>query len=620
MKRLLALILAMILVLGLVACGGTTTTTSPDVLVDDTPDAPETPVTPETPEDEMPAEWEGDYATATYDDIRKYGYGSTRWDGSLPLTTNGETIEWGLRTDSRVGTYETNPLTVWLQEQTGLNFKFRMFAGSRADYSTQISLMLSGGEDMPDILYVYDEGNDIRGEFVDADYFVNLAGYLMTDAHYFTEALELACKDDPNKYIMMMNNLYQYSASMWSGKVYGFAKIQDCPTDQVYVEAHINVDWLKKLNLEKPTTIDELYDVLVAFRDKDPNGNGKKDEIPMMGLTHTLGRGVDNYLINAFIQYAASRKAMIEDGKAFSYHDQDEYREALKFMNKLVKEGLLHEMAFTVGGTELQRLLNPMGNEPQTLGVCCAWTGGDFLDNSDSWKSYELLPVLADATGRGGYAMFDAPLVQTSFAICWDCENVELAFRLLDFMHSPEAYLRQRYGEEGVDWDWIENTEYKDLAKGNGIFGGDAEFVIYNVGWRNGSRWFVDCYYGDEMSMQMFVHPEQDDYISTLYRRAAQNVLAQREVGEPAEQLQVFVRTPEENELFFEFNTELSEVVNTAKKEFALGRRDPNSDADWEAYLKDLDKLKFERWAELAQASYDRQKAELDDYLAKLEK
>ena len=61
-------------------------------------------------------------------------------------------------------------------------------------------------------------------------------------------------------------------------------------------------------------------------------------------------------------------------------------------------------------------------------------------------------------------------------------------------------------------------------------------------------------------------------------------------------------------------------MVNTAKKEFALGRRDPYSDADWDAYLKDLEKLKFERWAEIAQASYDRQKAELEDYLAKLEK
>lgn len=42
----------------------------------------------------------------------------------------------------------------------------------------------------------------------------------------------------------------------------------------------INKTWLDNLGLEAPTTVDELYDVLVAFRDNDPNGNGQKDEIP----------------------------------------------------------------------------------------------------------------------------------------------------------------------------------------------------------------------------------------------------------------------------------------------------------------------------------------------------
>ena len=41
----------------------------------------------------------------------------------------------------------------------------------------------------------------------------------------------------------------------------------------------INKTWLDNLGLEAPTTVDELYDVLVAFRDNDPNGNGQKDEI-----------------------------------------------------------------------------------------------------------------------------------------------------------------------------------------------------------------------------------------------------------------------------------------------------------------------------------------------------
>ncbi len=42
----------------------------------------------------------------------------------------------------------------------------------------------------------------------------------------------------------------------------------------------IRQDWLDALGLEQPDNVDELYDVLVAFRDQDPNGNGLKDEVP----------------------------------------------------------------------------------------------------------------------------------------------------------------------------------------------------------------------------------------------------------------------------------------------------------------------------------------------------
>ena len=43
----------------------------------------------------------------------------------------------------------------------------------------------------------------------------------------------------------------------------------------------INKTWLDKLGLEVPSTLGELEEVLKAFKEKDPNGNGKADEIPM---------------------------------------------------------------------------------------------------------------------------------------------------------------------------------------------------------------------------------------------------------------------------------------------------------------------------------------------------
>ena len=118
MKKLISLLLALILLLGLVACGGTTTTqpgTLDSTTVPETPDATETPEDPGT--EEVLEPWDGDYENATFGDVRKYGIGSTNWDGSLPLTTNGEEITIGLRTNSKVTDYEANPYTVYLEEQ-----------------------------------------------------------------------------------------------------------------------------------------------------------------------------------------------------------------------------------------------------------------------------------------------------------------------------------------------------------------------------------------------------------------------------------------------------------------------------------------------------------------------
>ncbi len=622
MKKRIALLLALVLAFGLVACGGSATTETPDVLVsepvEETPEAPEI---SSDPVEEI-GEWDGDYETATFADVRKYGFGSTKWDGSLPLTTTNEKVTFGMRISSANSDYDKNPQTKWMEETTGIDVDVKTFMGAATDVITQWSMMFNGGEEMPDILYIKDMGNNPRSEYVEAGYLLNVAGYYMTDSYYWTEAFHLANGNDPVRYNMFMNAVYQNGANQRTGQVYGFADVFDDPLDLVHNEVLINVPWLEKLNLKMPTTIDELYEVLVAFRDKDPNGNGKADEVPMMGLTHKLGQGVDNYLVNAFIQFSPSRKCMIENGKAFSYHDQDEYRQALIFINKLVEEKLLSTLAFTGSRSDLTRLLNPDRDkgEPAIVGVCCGWVGGDYYEYSDTIFTYEPVPALADATGRGGYAMFSAPSCNSVYGLTSDCHNPQLCWRLLDWMHSKEGYLVQRWGEEGVDWDYIENTEYKDMAEGNGAFGGTARFVTYNQGFRQDARWFFVCTYSNIPNYEQFIHPTKQDYTNVMFRKAYANAAAQWNSRRPEEELLVFLRTPEEDELFHEFNTEASAVVNRAFKEFCLGIRDPKSDTDWNDYLKELKDLKFERWAEIGQASYDRQKAETEAIRAMLEK
>ena len=66
------------------------------------------------------------------------------------------------------------------------------------------------------------------------------------------------------------------------GNIYSLPTGDADVKNQIQTEMWLNQAWMEKLSLKTPTTLDELYDVLVAFRDGDPNGNGIKDEIPLL--------------------------------------------------------------------------------------------------------------------------------------------------------------------------------------------------------------------------------------------------------------------------------------------------------------------------------------------------
>jgi len=624
MKKLMAMLLALILVLGMTACGGSTTT-PPDVLdsttVPETPEAPETPAPPSDPESPNSEDiWQGDYETATFADVRKYGFGSTGWDGSLPLTETGEQLSIGLMATTRITNFDTNDLTLWIEETTGIDLVCHTFAGSGSDVAVQIGLMMSGGEELPDIILSNMLNNTTRSEYVREGYLINVAGYYMTDSFYWTKKLNEICEGDPVKYINFMNGIENYSADMETGLCFGPAFASDNPTDAIHTETLVNTEWLQKLNLKAPTTVDELYNVLVAFRDQDPNGNGKKDEVPLMGLTHTNGRGVDGYIFNAFIPYAASRYANIDDnGKAYSPWITDEYRQALIFTNKLVKERLLRATTFVGTENDLKRMLNPAGDDPYTVGIVCAWITGDFQAESNSIHVYEAIPALSDATGKGGYSLFDSGVFTNRFCITQWCENPRLAWRFMDYMCSDEAFMRQRWGKEGVDWDWIENTEFKDQAKGNGIYGGDADWVLYQVR-RPNCNWGTPMGIYTELSPEQFYDASSTEFSNVYYKKSADNVRMQQAIGEPVNQLLVFTRTPEEDGIFETYNADVNSYYRTMRDEFCMGYKDPNDDAVWNEYVKELESLGLNEILAVAQASFDRQQADLQAYLERIGK
>jgi len=617
MKKIIAMLLVLIMVLGLAACGGNTTTG--DTTIGDTNTGSST--TGETTDPELGSDTKVDKATEeekaahvvdfendTMHDVLKYGLGDSEWDGSLPIVPEGETVHmtFGLKTDSRATDYVNNPYTLWLREQTGIELEVIQFSGSSSDIGTQLSLMMSGGEELPDILITTGMTKALRSEYLRNGDIVNLAGYFETNAHYFKKAMNLSFQEGTYYYDVMMDNLWNQASDAETGRIFAFPMVYDIASGIVNLQMMINQTWLDKLGLKQPTTIDELYNVLVAFRDKDPNGNGKKDEIPFVALHDARRRSVDLYIINAFIMYHNKTNGIeVLDGKVFNAYNQDEYREALKFMNKLVKEGLMPEMCFSMSVADLKALINvPQGTEP-VIGITNAWLDSDWLDGSPI-DQYQVLRPLADATGRGGYAITDIDSSTHTCVITRDCENPLYAFRLLDFMCCPESYLRQRWGERGVDWDWIEDTDLKGQGKGNGHLGGDATFVRHGTHNRTNCRWFVQQGCSMEDVWQFYVDPNPTSFVDIQSARIAQNEIIHREVGYPEEAFLYWTRTEEQEEIFQAYNSDLDNYVTMAMAEFCTGIRDPYDDAQWNEYLKDLEDLHFtEVWVDLAQEDYD---------------
>src|SRR5690606_41934995 len=83
------------------------------------------------------------------------------------------------------------------------------------------------------------------------------------------------------------------------GSVWGLPQWNDCFHCTFPSKMWLNTAWLDRLGLDTPTTPDEFRDVLKAFKEQDPNGNGAADEVPLTGATG--GHSVLPFLDNPFV-------------------------------------------------------------------------------------------------------------------------------------------------------------------------------------------------------------------------------------------------------------------------------------------------------------------------------
>lgn len=206
----------------------------------------------------------------------------------------------------------------------------------------------------------------------------------------------------------------------------------------------IRKDWLKKLELKEPATFEELRNVLYAFRNNDPNGNGQKDEVPLFGRQGTwpllMFWGITN-------DWMVQNDSAIVHGRATA-----EYKQALKDLAQWYKDGVLDPEIFTRGSQARQFLIgNDLG------GVTIDWFGSTAAVND---AAREMVPdvdfaaMLPPANYNGVVEMpfGRAPIGDFRWGISKDCKDPVAAVEFMDFFYSDTGRVLYAYGIEGTDY------------------------------------------------------------------------------------------------------------------------------------------------------------------------
>lgn len=238
-----------------------------------------------------------------------------------PETTAGAEAEKPLDLTLMLPIFKTNypkddsPVAAKLEELTGTNIHFEWVPN--ASYTDKFNITLASGK-LPDIIYVGD---------VKASSFVNAArsGAFWEVGPYLKDYPNLS-KANP----VILNN------SAIDGKNYGIYRGRALGRNGVVFRK----DWLEKLGLENPQTVDEFYNMLKAFKEQDPDGNGKDDTYGMVMVKWTGGwaSGFDTIKL----WFGSPNRWGVQDGKLVPEHEYPEYLEALEFMKKLYDEKLIN--------------------------------------------------------------------------------------------------------------------------------------------------------------------------------------------------------------------------------------------------------------------------------------
>lgn len=353
---------------------------------------------------------------------------------SFPLAANGEQLHIMVNNSSYQPDY--NEVKMWQEYEklTGVDIVWENIPAGTATEKLNMAFV---SEQMPDVFFKFgiNANNQIK--------FGSTEGYLVNLAEN-----DLLPTYAPNFYAYMKAHPTVESAiTMPDGAIYSFPQIIESVPNKVAAKTFINKTWLDKLNLKLPTTTDEFYQMLKAFKEQDPNGNGIADEIPFSAPNFNY---IYYALIGAFGGGTRGVHDTVVDADPATGYPRilgatDAWKDMLKYCNKLYAEELLDNGIFTMKGAQFTATAAEdkfgvfvyTNFSPVPESISANFVGlEEALEGPHGDKFW--FPVRSDLHSIGNWVITTA------------CKNVPLALQFVDYFYTEEGVKYFFYGAEDV--------------------------------------------------------------------------------------------------------------------------------------------------------------------------
>lgn len=477
------------------------------------------------------------------------------------------TTRWGSMGDS----FAQNQWLIDLETNTNVSPEWQV--QSLNDWGEQKAIMLNSQE-LPEVIL----GSQT---FSDTD--------IQNNLDFFLDLTELIDNYMPNLKTAFSEVPQMESDSTFTdGKIYSLPR--KLPARPITCnQPIINKTWLDNLNLEIPTTIDELTDVLRAFKEEDANGNGDpNDELPISGA-----KGLSMDLLNPFgITDLNGRKMLVNDDGSLTYYPTAEaYKDGLKWLHELYQDGIIDPESFTQDNTMQD---GKRKNDAVSLvGFDYAWTH-DALFGKWSDEYIAIAPIKGPDGKQytGGDINGVSSIVRNELLITNNAEHPEVIARWADQFYTGEASIQNFWGAIGTVISRNDDGTFtlNDPPEGTSA---DAWY------WDQSLRDFGPKYVSDDFQEKIKLSPESGDGLKMEISKLGDD----------------FVTTPYPNVMFTNDEVEdLTVLITDIDKYVEVTRAEwitnGGIDEGWDAYIEQLNLMDLDKLIQIYTDAYERQSSE----------